>query len=92
MNFKGYRVDVKHCWMDGVPVKMYFIENLPFTYDSLSRSQKEDQWILFECALNEEFTSEQLLKNSEYLLEEEMHPLLFNIPVITVETMPDERV
>ena len=78
--------------MDGVPVKMYFIENLPFTYDSLSRSQKEDQWILFECALNEEFTSEQLLKNSEYLLEEEMHPLLFNIPVITVETMPDERV
>tara|TARA_R100000742_G_C4271738_1_gene90756 strand:- start:110 stop:388 length:279 start_codon:yes stop_codon:yes gene_type:complete len=91
MAFAGYRVNIKHCWLDGTPVKMYFIENTPFTYDPLTRDQREDRWILFECALNPEFTQEQILKNSEYLLEEEIHPLLFDVPVITVETMPDEK-
>ena len=91
MSFKGYRLDIKHCWMDGTPVKMYFIENMPFTYDPLTSIQKEDRWVLFECALNPEFSADQVLKNSEYLLQEEMHPLLFDVPVITVETMPDEK-
>ena len=78
--------------MDGTPVKMYFIENMPFTYDLLTRDQQQDRWILFECALNQEYTAEQVLKNSEYLLQEEMHPLLFDVPVIAIETMPDEKI
>ena len=91
MSFAGYRLDIKHCWMDGTPVKMYFIENMPFSYDPLTTLQREDRWILFECALNPEFTADQVLKNSEYLLQEEMHPLLFDVPVIAIETMPDEK-
>ena len=78
--------------MDGTSVQMYFIENMPFTYDLLTRDQRQDRWILFECALNPEFTAEQVLKNSEYLLQEEMHPLLFDVPVIAIETMPDEKI
>ena len=78
--------------MDATPVKMYFIENMPFTYDLLTRDQRQDRWILFECALNQEYTAEQVLKNSEYLLQEEMHPLLFDVPVIAIETMPDEKI
>ena len=46
---KGYRVDIKHCWVDGTPTKVYFIENMPFTFETLNRAQKEDQWILYEC-------------------------------------------
>ena len=91
MDFKGYRVDIKHCWVDGTPTKVYFIENMPFTFETLNNSQKEDQWILYECSLNPEFTFEQMNKNSEYLHAEQMHPMYFDVPTITVETMPDER-
>ena len=86
-----YKITRKHVFLDKDPVLMYFIENMPFTYDPLTTLQREDRWILFECALNPEFTADQVLKNSEYLLQEEMHPLLFDVPVIAVETMPDEK-
>ena len=89
---KGYRVDIKHCWVDGTPTKVYFIENMPFTFETLNRSQKEDQWILYECSLNPEFTFEQMLKNGDYLHVEQMHPMFFDVPTITVETMPDEKI
>jgi len=41
--------------------------------------------------LNPEFTFDQMNKNSEYLHAEQMHPMYFDVPTITVETMPDER-
>ena len=85
MKFKGYTLSASYCFCDSVPVRMYFIHGKPFTYDPLTREQKEDPWILYECAANPEFNDIEIHKNSEYMIEEELHPLLFDVPLIDKE-------
>ncbi len=85
MNFEGYLLDSGHCFCDSVPVRMYFLQDKAFTYDPLTREEKEDRWILYECAANPEYTEDEIHRNSEYLIEEELHPLLFDVPLIDKE-------
>jgi len=92
MTFKGYQLSTKYCWVDNTPVKMYFISGMPFTFDALEKDEKEDQWILAECAINPEFTMEYIYQASDYLITEELHPLLFDVPVLNPELLPDESV
>lgn len=92
MTFKGYVITHKHCWVDNEPVKMFFIEGMPFTFDTLEKEDKENKWILAECAINPEFTMDYMYKASEYLIEEELHPLLFDVPLLNPELLPDESV
>ena len=61
---------------------------MPFTFDSLDKEELEDVWVRGEAAVNPEFTLEQVEKVSSYLMEEEMHPLLFEVPL--VGSLPDE--
>ena len=35
---------------------MYFINDIPFAFDGLEHHQKQDKWILTECAINPEYT------------------------------------
>ena len=72
MSFKGCEVTTKYC-CDNTPVKMYFIAGMPFTFDSLEKEDKENQWILAECATNPEFTMEYMYQASDYLIAEEVH-------------------
>tara|TARA_B000000557_G_scaffold260283_1_gene257423 strand:- start:445 stop:657 length:213 start_codon:yes stop_codon:yes gene_type:complete len=67
---------------------MWFINKMPFTFDSLDKEELEDVWVRGEAAVNPEFTLEQVEKVSSYLMEEEMHPLLFEVPL--VGSLPDE--
>lgn len=67
---------------------MWFINKMPFTFDSLDKEELEDIWVRGEAAVNPEFTLEQVEKVSSYLMEEEMHPLLFEVPL--VGSLPDE--
>ena len=90
MAFAGYEITTSHCFVDNVPVKMYFIAGMPFTFDSLEKEQKEDKWILSECALNPEFSMEYMYQASDYLISEECHPLLFEVEVSNPEFMPDD--
>ena len=92
MSFKGYELETKYCWVDHTPVKMYFIAGMPFTFDSLEKDEKENQWVLAECALNPEFTLDYIYSASDYLIMEEAHPLLFDVPVLNPELLPDESV
>ena len=69
---------------------MYFIEGMPFTYDTIEKEEQEDVWIKSEAALNPEFTWEQVDKSSDYLICEELHPCLFVVDVKNPELMPDD--
>jgi|TARA_R100000027_G_C2229844_1_gene88789 hypothetical protein len=92
MKFKGYEVKSSYCWVDSKPVRMYFIENVPFTFDALEKEDEENKWVLAECAVNPEFTMDQIFKYSDYLIAEEMHPMLFEVPLVNPELLPDESV
>tara|TARA_B100000287_G_scaffold201658_1_gene190484 strand:+ start:823 stop:1113 length:291 start_codon:yes stop_codon:yes gene_type:complete len=93
MAFKGYDLASKYvfCYFDdnrSSVVRMWFINGMPFTFDSLEKEELENPWIQGEAALNPEFTLEQVEKVSSYLMEEEMHPLLFEVPL--VGKLPDD--
>ena len=52
---------------------------MPFAFDALENHQKQDKWILTECAINPEYELEDILRWGDYLMEEECHPVLFEI-------------
>ena len=50
---------------------MYFIEGMPFAYDTIDKEELEDHWVKSEAATNPEFTWDQVERASEYLIQEE---------------------
>ena len=68
---------------------MYFIEHMPFQFDSLDKIEKEDTWVLSEAAANEEYTLTDVIISSEYLMQEECHPVLFELDLINPELIPE---
>ena len=84
-----YRITRKYVFLDKEPVLMYFIEHMPFQFDSLDRIEKEDIWVLSEAASNEEYTIKDVIISSDYLLQEECHPVVHELDLINPELIPE---
>ena len=84
-----YKISRKHVFLDNEPVLMYFIENIPFQFDTLERIEKEVKWILSEAASNEEYTIKDVIISSDYLLQEECHPVVHELDLINPELIPE---
>ena len=84
-----YRITRKYVFLDKEPVLMYFIEHMPFQFDSLDRIDKEDIWVLSEAATNEEYTLTDVINSSDYLLQEECHPVLCELDLINPDLIPE---
>ena len=84
-----YKITRKYVFLDKEPVLMYFIENVAFQFDSLDRIDKEDIWVLSEAATNEEYTLTDVINSSDYLLQEECHPVLCELDLINPELIPE---
>jgi hypothetical protein len=85
-----YRIDSTYCWYNRRTelVLMYFINNIPFTFDDVPESYIYDREIL-ELADNErEFEPEDLYQSSYYLIMEECHPLMFELDLENPEMLP----
>ena len=95
MSFQGYQITSKYVFCTfpedyETIVRMYFIEGVPFTFDTVEKEELEDKWIKAEAALNPEFTLDQLDQYSSYLIEEECHPCLFEVELMNPELLPDD--
>ena len=84
-----YTISKRHVFVDSEPVKMYFVNDMPFAFDALENHQKQDQWILTECAINPEYELEDILRWGDYLMEEECHPVLFELDLVNREILPE---
>jgi hypothetical protein len=85
-----YRIDARYCWYNrGTQlVLMYFINQVPFTFDDVADSLMYDLELI-ELADNERrFEPEDLYKSSFYLIDEECHPMLFEVELENPEMMP----
>ena len=91
MSFK-YHVDKRHVFVDNQPVLMYFIQEIPFAMDELTLQQKQDKWILSEAAINPEYTLQDIVRWSDYLIAEECHPVIFDLDIVNPEVLPDESI
>lgn len=67
---------------------MYFMNGMPFVYDDISDEDKCDPYVNAIADSEPALEIEQLTKNSEYLMIEEMHPLLFPVELDEVSVLP----
>jgi hypothetical protein len=85
-----YKVTAKHIITDeeGV-VKAYFLNEIPFTFDSLDDPVKDDEAVIAEAIQHPCLSVELIHQKSAYLLEEGLHPLLSGITLHPESTLPD---
>ena len=85
-----YRIDTRYVWYNkgSQLVLMYFINQIPFTFDDVPDSLMYDLELI-ELADNERrFEPEDLYKSSFYLIDEECHPLMFDVELENPEMLP----
>lgn len=85
-----YKLSQKYVFLEGNAVRMYFIENLPYTFDELPKGVEELPQIQTEALQNRDYDMEELYKVSSYLIEEEMHPLMFEMPLENPKLLPKD--
>lgn len=85
-----YKVTAKHVLTEeeGI-VKVYFINDTPFTYDAIDDIIKDDEKILEEALHLPTLTIEEIHQKSAYLLEEGLHPLLNSVELHPESVLPD---
>lgn len=71
-------------------VLMYFINWVPYTFDEIPKIAQEDPDIVLEATANHLYTDDELYYLSYYLVEEEVHPLIFNVDLENPELLPTE--
>lgn len=88
----SYKISQEYCWYDNgsIIVKMYMINGLPFTFDELNESSQNDPEILRLADKNRDYSPEDLFFASFYLMEEAMHPLIFDLELENPEDLPQD--
>jgi len=88
----SYKITKEYCWYNNGTqiVLMYFINNVPFTFDELPDGHLYDQNLLKEADNNKTYDPEDLFLSSFYLIDEEAHPLLFDLELENPEDLPQD--
>lgn len=87
-----YKIDTRYVWYNrgSEIVLMYFINGIPFTFDDLPDSYIYDPEILEAADKERKFEPEDLYKTSFYLIDEECHPMLFEVELENPEMLPSD--
>ena len=77
----SYQISQAYCWYNEgtMIVKMYFINQIPFTFDELPDGHLYDKDLCRLADKQRNFEPEDLFKNSLYLIDEVAHPLFFEM-------------
>ena len=85
-----YKVETKHCLVEEEGIaKVYFINGVPFTYDTVDAIMQEDDKLIDEACNNPILTLEIIHQKSDYLIKEDIHPLLCNVTLDPESILPD---
>jgi len=86
----GYKIETAYCWYNkGTQiVLMYFINSIPFTFDDLPDFVMEDSEIIKKADEQLRWEPEDLYRTSFYLIDEEAHPMLFDVDLENPEVLP----
>tara|TARA_B100000378_G_scaffold272975_1_gene265223 strand:+ start:364 stop:651 length:288 start_codon:yes stop_codon:yes gene_type:complete len=90
MSFQ-YELTVNYRWYDNKTTicLFYYIQGAPFTFDELPSLMQDHPEVIAEADSHEPLEPEEMWKVSNYLIQEQMHPCLFVVPVDHPELLPD---
>ena len=85
-----YKITARHIVTDseGI-VKVYFLNDTPFTFDILDDMIKQEEAIVEEAIHWPTLSIEYIHQKSAYLLEEGLHPLLNSVELDPESILPD---
>ena len=85
-----YTIDTKYCWHNKKTkiVLMYFIQNVPFTFDDLPEFAMHDAEVIELANSSKCYEEEDLYRSAVYLLLEECNPLLHDLELENPELLP----
>ena len=88
----SYAVTTKKCWYNDyrMIVKMFFLNDVPFTFDDLPVGYLYDREIVREAYSNKDYSVEDIYKGSNYLILENCHPCFDDIEISNPENLPEE--
>lgn len=76
-----YQLRKEICYVEDVGIsEVYFLNGMPFVYDVLDDLHQHDAGLIRLAGMNPLIRVEELTSNSEYLIMEECHPLIFEVP------------
>lgn len=86
-----YKVTSKYCLSDKEDqvVKVYFINEIPFTYDTIDDIISKDEKVMNEAIMNPSISLELIAQKSDYLIKENLHPLLSDVTLHPESVLPD---
>ena len=85
-----YKIETKFVWLNDNSnlVLMYFIQGIPFTFDDAEEEDYFNYEIIDSANNHPGYTLEILYSASSYLIEEECHPMLFDLELENPELLP----
>ena len=87
-----YKLNVGYRWIDtpneSFIVKMYFIQEMPYTFDELPQIIQDDPEIILEASENHRYSDEDIYLSSIYLSLEDAHPLMHVLDYENPEYLP----
>ena len=88
----SYKITQEYCWYDNarVIIRIYMINGIPFSFDELTEKEINDSKILNAANKNRDYSQEDLFLYSFYLIEEEFHPLIYDLDLENPEDLPKD--
>jgi hypothetical protein len=90
----SYKITHSYNWYktpeDRFLIRTYLINHIPFTFDELPSIAQNDPEIIEKAELQLTYTPEILYQKSFYLIDEEAHPLLFEMDLENPQDLPDD--
>ena len=90
----SYKITHSYNWYktpeDRFLIRTYLINHIPFTFDELPSIAQNDPEIIEKAELQLTYTPEIFYQKSFYLIDEEAHPLLFEMDLENPQDLPDE--
>jgi hypothetical protein len=88
-----YQITYTYNWYetpeDKFIIKTYYINNIPFTFDELPSIAQEDPEIIEKANYQLTMTPEIFYQKSFYLIDEEAHPMLFDLELENPEALDE---
>jgi len=90
----SYTITTKHCWYDNerIIVKMYFFEQIPFTFDEMPDGHLYDKDLVEEANKNKSYEVEDVYRGSNYMIQESMHPCFDDIEIENPKDLPPDLI
>jgi hypothetical protein len=88
-----YKITYSYNWYetpeDKFIIKTYYINNIEFTFDELPSIMQDDPEIIKRANKQLTMTPEIFYQKSFYLIDEEAHPMLFDVDLENPEVLDE---